>query len=842
MTILGVVQFTVKTKKQVCILYLRNSKFLKMMKYFYLMLFSLVCTTINAQLEISNLSETQYQANVLRYYISFETNEPAEAYVEWYRQLDDLSLELQHSAIQSGGTSHSFQLIGFVPDETYFYRAFAWNPGSCDTSEYKDFITSSLPSDVSTITNIYTTTPDLEGYFMTNNVSTADKTIQIFNRSGEVVWYDWHSGVDNAGGIQNCQMWDVTDEGNTITFECHSLEERDLFGNVIASVDFNGTFYDTLFFHHDAIKNSLGHYVAIGAELRYFDFTSNGGISNQPVVGEALLEFDADGNVFWFWSSFDHYDVVAMNVTNQNAFFTPMFGPTAINWQHCNSVHEDYDGDYLISCKELNQILKIDRTTGDIIWKISGSDPTIALQNDGGFGDQHDLSNLDPNKYILYDNTGAGANSRLVEFAIDYYEVPTAYKTWEYVIGDSIASPILGTARRLPNGNRMGVCGAPGSNPANKGHIIEVTEEGEVVWHAKQSSWIYRSYYYDQLFNNDDDLVVDITTEVESSYCPGHTAFNLSAEPTGGCWLGPGVTNNSFDPSSAGEGTHTIYYQYAWLTDSIQINVQQSPVQTEFSYSICFGDSIFAGGDWQTVQGIYIDSLLTVQGCDSIVSTDLIVNPIEITDLSIEICQGDSAFLEGSWQTEQGYYVDVLSTALGCDSALVTQLIVNPLPSQPTIEFVSGGGMEQTIECSSAADAYLWYFDGELQEDITNGSINTGDYDLGESATIQVVIVNNGCASEVSDPYFIIGIAEINLFDIRIIPNPASERIYLWGDLAGFGLTNMRIYDLRGTLILHQPVLSGAADLDISGLANGLYRLQLTGENAHLMNLPFVVE
>jgi hypothetical protein len=144
---------------------------------------------------------------------------------------------------------------------------------------------------------VYTNAGGLEGYYMTNNVSTPDKTIQIFNRSGEVVWYDWHSGVDGFGGIANCQMWDVTSDGNVLMLECHRLQERDLLGNVIHEIDFTGTEYENLFFHHDVIKNTAGNYVAIAAELRLFDFTSLGGIVDQPVVGEGLLEFDTEGNV-----------------------------------------------------------------------------------------------------------------------------------------------------------------------------------------------------------------------------------------------------------------------------------------------------------------------------------------------------------------------------------------------------------------------------------------------------------------------------------------------------------------------------------------------------------------
>src|SRR5690554_3890359 len=44
--------------------------------------------------------------------------------------------------------------------------------------------------------------------------------------------------------------------------------------------------------------------------------------------------------------------------------------------------------------------------------------------------------------------------------------------------------------------------------------------------------------------------------------CIYHDAIELTATPAGGTFSGAGVTNNSFDPQTAGNGTHTITYTY----------------------------------------------------------------------------------------------------------------------------------------------------------------------------------------------------------------------------------------------------------------------------------------
>src|SRR5690606_13345059 len=44
--------------------------------------------------------------------------------------------------------------------------------------------------------------------------------------------------------------------------------------------------------------------------------------------------------------------------------------------------------------------------------------------------------------------------------------------------------------------------------------------------------------------------------------CLDAAALTLAGNPAGGIFSGPGVTGNSFDPATAGEGTHTITYNY----------------------------------------------------------------------------------------------------------------------------------------------------------------------------------------------------------------------------------------------------------------------------------------
>lgn len=114
------------------------------------------------------------------------------------------------------------------------------------------------------------------------------------------------------------------------------------------------------------------------------------------------------------------------------------------------------------------------------------------------------------------------------------------------------------------------------------------------------------------------------------------------------------------------------------LTLNLTVNPSFQNIQT---VSICSGDSVFLAGNFQNSSGQYIDSLSTTFGCDSVIITNLVVNPTFNDSTVISICQGDSIFLDGSFQHNSGIFTDSLQSIAGCDSVVTTSLIVNPSSS-----------------------------------------------------------------------------------------------------------------------------------------------------------------
>ena len=93
---------------------------------------------------------------------------------------------------------------------------------------------------------------------------------------------------------------------------------------------------------------------------------------------------------------------------------------------------------------------------------------------------------------------------------------------------------------------------------------------------------------------------------------------------------------------------------------------------------ICDGDSVMVFGAYQNTAGTYYDTLSNGNGCDSILSCMIIVKPTYLDTAQAQICDGDSLLIAGAFRTMAGYYSDTLSTMMGCDSIVVTNLMVLP--------------------------------------------------------------------------------------------------------------------------------------------------------------------
>ncbi len=117
-------------------------------------------------------------------------------------------------------------------------------------------------------------------------------------------------------------------------------------------------------------------------------------------------------------------------------------------------------------------------------------------------------------------------------------------------------------------------------------------------------------------------------------------------------------------------------------------------IRTGLAEEICDGETYTVGASGYTTSGIFVDTLTSVAtGCDSIVTLDLTVHPIPETNLVEEICDGETYTVGSSGYTTSGAYQDVLTSVVtGCDSIVNLNLTVHPIPVTNLTEVVCFGG------------------------------------------------------------------------------------------------------------------------------------------------------
>lgn len=175
------------------------------------------------------------------------------------------------------------------------------------------------------------------------------------------------------------------------------------------------------------------------------------------------------------------------------------------------------------------------------------------------------------------------------------------------------------------------------------------------------------------------------------------------------------------DGESYSVGGHT-YTQSGIYIDSLKssygcdsiintvLNVHQHNEKYN-SYTICPGESITINGKVYTDRNYLIDTLQNRFGCDSIVYTSIdtyiVHSPVVLDTI---LCEGQTLHIGVHVYIKSGFYIDTLYTINGCDSIIQTTLHILPIDHKVTHTICNGeqihiGG--QTFESSGSYEIPL---------------------------------------------------------------------------------------------------------------------------------------
>ncbi len=202
------------------------------------------------------------------------------------------------------------------------------------------------------------------------------------------------------------------------------------------------------------------------------------------VTGLIIQEIDNNKNVIFQWRSWDHFRIT--DATHENLY------AHTIDYVHGNAVEIDNDNNLLLSCRHMDEITKIDRNTGGIIWRLGGKNNEFTFTNDQtGFSHQHAIRRIANGNITLFDNGNYHTPnfSRACEYKLDEQN-KIATLVWQYRNSPDIYGSAMGYVQRLRNGNTLIGWGA--ANPS----VTEVTSNGTKVFELTlpQAVFSYRAF------------------------------------------------------------------------------------------------------------------------------------------------------------------------------------------------------------------------------------------------------------------------------------------------------------------------------------------------------------
>ncbi|KAH0829768.1 hypothetical protein AYO21_06749 [Fonsecaea monophora] len=232
-----------------------------------------------------------------------------------------------------------------------------------------------------------------------------------------------------------------------------------------------------------------------------YNLTAYGGSEEQQwIVDAKFQELDIEtGEVLFEWSSLEHVDpseaYLPLNPGQAGAGYN---SSDAWDYFHINSVDKDDQGNYLISARDANAVYKINGTTGEIIWQLSGKSSSFKMGPEVEFAFQHHARFQGRNEngtreiISLYDNSAHGTENDHGH-EVHFYNISRGKiiqvdtETWEARIvqafhpPDDLLSKSQGSTQLLPNGNVL-------VNWGSEGAMTEFKPDGTPIFHTYMDS------------------------------------------------------------------------------------------------------------------------------------------------------------------------------------------------------------------------------------------------------------------------------------------------------------------------------------------------------------------
>lgn len=188
-----------------------------------------------------------------------------------------------------------------------------------------------------------------------------------------------------------------------------------------------------------------------------------------------------------------------------------------------------------------------------------------------------------------------------------------------------------------------------------------------------------------------------VSVEPDTTICAGESVqliYSSNGTFTSFNWSpAAGLSCSDCPTPLASPASTTVYHLEATAEDgcikydSVTIEVLQPAAFTQ-NITTCENEPFEFNGNVYSVSGTYVDHFIAANGCDSVVTTNLVVLPLLTRAETIEFCAGESVVIGGESYTQSGTVVQTLPGAgAACDTVVTYTLVsLTPAPSNITIQ------------------------------------------------------------------------------------------------------------------------------------------------------------
>ena len=274
----------------------------------------------------------------------------------------------------------------------------------------------------------------------------------IVDDRGEVVWFRPLQGRYGRAHDLKVQSY----RGNSVLTWMNGVNEYVIFDHSYREIArlsaANGRNGD----HHEFLISPQDTALILIYSPVLRDLSSIGGLKNGRVWQAIVQELDIEsGKVLFEWHSIEHVGLDESYAT------VSQDGRPGLDYFHANSIEVDHDNNLLVSARQTFTVYKIDRNTGEIIWRLGGKNSDFKMGPGTRFSFQHDARRHRDGTISVFDNgttifhhtvPEAVEESRGIVLKLDEEQM-SATLLREYTHPDKQYAHAGGNMQLLPNDN-----------------------------------------------------------------------------------------------------------------------------------------------------------------------------------------------------------------------------------------------------------------------------------------------------------------------------------------------------------------------------------------------------